>query len=265
MKEFIRKYEIWIFLVFGPFFNAFFVLARSQKLIHPFVYNHGRFCVLLLFLIILVNYTRGIEGVKNIFKPMLNWRVHIKWYIFGLLFAFSIGIITQMIRGFIDGKELTDMITIRFNIPFRGVIVLLLWAFLGEVVWVSYCIRELSKHVKPFYASQIVGVSWTLWFIPIVILGEGVLPGIPIIPLAIFMLGIAGMCMVVYGNSRSGVCVLLLQFMVNISLNILLLSPTRGGIPTFTTYAIVYFIVMLIFMYFMNPIRKMRPALTQKH
>ncbi|WP_456441534.1 hypothetical protein [Psychroserpens sp.] len=259
MKEFIKKYEIWIFLVFGPFFNAFFVLARSQKLIHPFVYNHGRFCVLLIFLVCLVKYTRGTKGVKDIFRPMLNWRVNIKWYVFALLFAFSVGILTQVIRGFLEGEEFYSFVKVDFVIPFRGVIVLLIWAFLGEVVWVSYCIRELSKVLKPFYASQIVGLSWTLWFIPIVILGEGVLPGIPIVPLSIFMLGIAGMCTLVYGHSRSGVCVLVLQFMVNISLNILSLSPTRGGVETFTTYSVVYFLVMLVFMYFMNPVKKFMP------
>jgi len=260
MKEFILKHEIWVFLVLGPLFNLFFVQARAKGLMPLFVYNHGRFCILLLFLVILVLYTRGKKGIKDIFKPMQNWRVHPKWYIFAVSFAFSMGIITQIVRGMIDGLPLAESVHIKFNVTFRGVIVLLIWAFLGEVVWVSYCIRKLSSMINPFFASQIVGISWTLWFIPIVLRGEGVLPGIPIFPLLIFMLGIAGMCTVIYGNSRSGVCVLVLQFMVNISLNILSLSPTRGGIPTFITYTVVYFTVMLIFMYFMNPRGKFKSS-----
>lgn len=260
MKEFLKKYEIWVFLVIGPIINAFFVYARYKELIPQFLYNTGRFTVLLIVLICLVIYTRGIAGVKDIFRPMFNWRVSPKWYIFSFFFAFSIGVITLVLKGIYTGAELN-----RYLIPnieflkLRSVVALFVWAFLGEVVWVSYCIRELTKITKPFYASQIVGFVWTLWWIPIIILGIGVLPGIPIISLGIFMLGIAGMCTIVYGYSKSGLCVLMLQFMVNISLNLLSISPSTGGVTTFTTFSIIYFLTMLGFMYFMNPIKKFSP------
>ncbi|WP_040281908.1 hypothetical protein [Psychroserpens damuponensis] len=262
MKEFIKKYEIWVFLVLGPAFNLLFVYARYLNVINSFVYRHGRFCVLLLFLICLVKFTRGNEGIKDIFKPMLNWRVKPKWYIFSLVFAFLIGILTLMLKGLYFGDEFYTYIKVEYNLNLRAILMWLIWAFLGEVVWVSYCIRQLLKVTTPFYASQIVGVSWTLWFIPIALLGEGILPGIPVISLLIFMLGVAGMCTVVYVGSKSGVCVLLLQHMINISLNILLLSPSRGGVATFTAYSVIYFLVMLIFMYFMNPSNKLKTIRT---
>lgn len=259
MHEFIKKNEIWVFLVLGPIVNALFVYARILGLIPKPLYNTGRFCVLLIFLIFLVKYTRGIKGVKDIFKPMLNWRVHPKWYIFGFLFAFTVGVLTLSLKGIYFEGDFTSYLKTNFGVlTFRGIVALFLWAFLGEVVWVSYCIRELSKITKPFYASQIVGVVWTLWWIPIIIHGEGVLPGIPIFSLAIFMLGIAGMCTIVYGHSKSGTCVLILQFMVNISLNALSISPSTGGVQTFTAFSIVYFLTMLGFMYFMNPIKKFK-------
>ncbi|MFT4610853.1 MAG: TRAP-type mannitol/chloroaromatic compound transport system permease small subunit [Glaciecola sp.] len=211
MKELIKKYEIWIFLVLGSVFNSLFVYSRAQGLIPRFLYNHGRFSVLLFFLICLVKYTRGNAGVKDIFKPMLNWIVRPKWYLFSFLFAFSIGAFTLLLKGFYSDGEFYSYLKLNYEyLTATGIVVLFVWAFLGEVVWVSYCIRELSKIMKPFYQSQIVGLSWTLWWIPIVILGEGVLPGIPIWPLSIFMLGIAGMCTLVYGHSKSGVCVLIL-------------------------------------------------------
>ncbi|GGW61599.1 CPBP family intramembrane metalloprotease [Winogradskyella epiphytica] len=259
MKEFIRKYEIWVFLALGPVLNVFFVYFRSIGLIPKPLYNTGRFTFLLIFLIILVFYTRGFAGVKDIFKPMLNWKVHPKWYIFSFVFAFGVGVTTLLLKGIYSGGELTAYLKTNFGVlTFRGIVALFVWAFLGEVVWVSYCIRELSKITKPFYASQIVGFVWTLWWIPIIIRGEGVLPGIPIVSLGIFMLGIAGMCTIVYGHSKSGLCVLVLQFMVNISLNALSVSPSTGGVNTFTAFSIVYFITMLCFMYFMNPAKKFK-------
>jgi hypothetical protein len=253
VKRFIQKYEIWIFLVLGPIINAIFVYARTQGHFTRFIYNNGRFCILLLFLIGLVKYTRGNEGIKDIFRPMLNWKIKPKWYLLSLTFALTIGIITLVIKGVYTGRGLTAYLKPNFDvITIRAVIALLVWAFLGEVVWVSYCIRKLSTMMKPFYASQIIGVVWTLWFIPIILHGEGTLPNIPLHFLLIFMLGIAGMCSVVYRLSKSGSCVLLLQYALNITLISLSLSPSTGGIPTFTTFAIIYFIVMLCFMYFMN-------------
>ncbi|WP_027126988.1 hypothetical protein [Gelidibacter mesophilus] len=257
MREFIRKYEIWVFLALGPVVNVIFVYSRTIGLVPKYLYNNGRFCVLLFFLICLVKYTRGNAGIKDIFKPMLNWRVSPKWYLFSLLFAFSVGAFTLLLKGLYSGVELTSILKTNFGVlNLRGVVALFVWAFLGEVVWVSYCIRELSKIINPFYASQIVGFVWTLWWIPIVILGEGVLPGIPILSLGIFMLGIAGMCTIVYGHSKSGICVLILQFTLNITLNALSISPSTGGIATFTAFSIVYYLTMLGFMYFMNPVKK---------
>lgn len=259
MRECIRKNEIWVFLALGPVVNVFFVYARAQNIVPQYLYNNGRFCILLFFLICLIKYTRGNAGVKDIFKPMLNWKVAPKWYLFSLLFAFSVGLFTLLLKGFYSEGDYTSFLKIDFGVlNLRGVVALFVWAFLGEVVWVSYCIRELSKITKPFYASQIVGVVWTLWWIPIVLLGEGVLPGIPILPLGIFMLGIAGMCTIVYGHSKSGICVLILQFSLNITLNALSISPSTGGIATFTTFSIVYFLTMLGFMYFMNPIKEFK-------
>lgn len=257
MREFIRKNEIWIFLFLGPIISALFVYARTQGLFPRIVYTNGRFCILLLVLILLVQYTRGFDGVKDIFKPMTNWKVHPKWYAFSLLFAFVVGGFTLLLKGLYTEGDYAIFLKTNFRVlTFRGIVALFVWAFLGEVVWVSYCIRQLSQIVKPFYASQMVGFVWTLWWIPVVIHGEAVLPGIPILSLGIFMLGIAGMCTIVYAYSKSGLCVLLLQFALNITLNALSISPSTGGIETFTAFSIVYFLTMLGFMYFMNPVKE---------
>jgi hypothetical protein len=228
--------------------------ARSKGLVPGFVYTHGRFYALLLTLICIVKFTKGNEGIKEMFRPMLNWKVKPQWYLFSFIFAASIGVLALLFRAFYDGSEFSTLF--RLNIEdtsLKRTFVILTWAFLGEVVWVSYCVRELTKKVNLFYASQIVGLFWTLWWIPAVYLGEGVLPDFPPITLLIGMMGTAGMCAVVYRQTKSGVCVLILQFMLNMSLILLPISPKGGGIPVYTTFVIIYFVVMLSFMFFMNP------------
>nr|WP_321223480.1 CPBP family glutamic-type intramembrane protease [uncultured Psychroserpens sp.] len=256
MIEFLKKYEVWVFLVLGPFINIFFVNARIQGFMPSYVYNTGRFCVLILLLIIILKITKGNKAIVNLFRPMLKWKIHFKWYFLCLVLGPIVALIILSIKGLYFNLNYNSFITIRFT-TFKGFIALLLWAFLGEVVWVSYCIRELSKITKPFYAGLIVAVFWTLWFIPIVLLGEGVFPKIPIYSLFIYILGTAGMCAFIYNQTKSGLCVLLLQYMLNLTLASFPITPTNGGANTFTAFAVLYLVIMLSFVYLKN--------LKQKH
>ncbi|MGJ8550154.1 hypothetical protein [Winogradskyella wichelsiae] len=244
MRDFVKKYEVWIFLVLCPVVNVFFVLTRVEGYISESTYNTGRFCILLFMLICILKYTRGNKGIKNLFKPMLTWKVHPKWYILSLVFPATIALMTLVLKSFYNDVDYDTFITVKTT-TLRAYIAYMVWAFLGEVVWVSYCIRELSKITKPFYAGQIVAVFWTLWFIPVILLGEGIMPEIPIISAFIFMFGVAGMCSFIYSRTKSGICVLILQSMVNLTLVSFPISPTNGGAPTYTTFGIIYFLVML--------------------
>lgn len=255
MREFIKRYEIWIFLVLAPIANLVMTYANNLEIIKGFVYTHGRFYVLLSLLVGIILFTRGISGVKDLFRPILNWKINPKWYVFSLLFSLTICCFTLLIRAYYDGKsDLYSVFKVDFP-PLRNCIILLSWAFLGEVVWVSYAVRTLSKKMKPFFASQVIGVFWTLWWLPSVYINVGVINDLPAWSLLLNMMGAAGMCAIVYGQTKSGTCVWLLQYMMNMSVLILPVAPLIGGVPTYSTYAVLYFLTMLVFMYFMNPIK----------
>jgi hypothetical protein len=130
---------------------------------------------------------------------------------------------------------------------------ILLGAFVGEIVWVSYAIRSLYGKFTPFVGSQIVGTVWTLWWLPMVILNVGVIPGLPPLALWLSMLGIAAMCSFVYTKTKSGLAVLVLQIMVNSSALILPVIPTTGGVPTFVAYSAVYYLCVLLLYLFFGP------------
>ena len=256
MIDFIKKYGIWIFLVLAPLLNTIITYASSKGIITGFVYTHGRFYALLLLLLCVVKIAKGTEGIKDVFKPMLKWKINPTWYLFSLLFSLTICSLALLLKSYYYNIEYFTLL--KFNFPsLRNSFFLLTWAFMGEVVWVSYAIRELSKIIKPFYASQIVGFVWASWWVPSVYINEGVILDLPLWPLFLNMMGAAGMCYFVYEKTKSGICVWLLQWMVNMSVLILPVSPAIGGIPTYSTYAVLYFIAMLIFMYFMSPSKKL--------
>jgi membrane protease YdiL (CAAX protease family) len=251
IKELIKKHEIWVFLVLGPVLNVFFVIARTQGLMSSSIYVTGRFCFLLFILVCLLKFTRGNKGIINLFKPMLSWKVHPKWYFLGLIFPVTIAIITLVLKAFYYDLEYSSFINF-MTTTFRGYIANLVWAFIGEVVWVSYCMRELSKITKPFYAGQIVAVFWGLWLVPIILLGEGIFPNIPIISAFIFRFGVAGMCAFIYYRTKSSICVLALQYALSLTLLSLPITPRTGGAPTYTVFGVIYFLTMLMIWYIEN-------------
>jgi hypothetical protein len=245
LYSFIRKYEIWIFLFFAPISNAVFVYGIKLHLIPGRLYIHGRFFLLLFLLMAMVKFSRGNSGLKDLFKPMLMWKVPLRWYVFVLFFAPSVACLTLYLRSLYLGIDFTDF-TLNFSYfeEFLFTFNLILFALVGEVVWVSFAVRQLSKIMNPFFASQIVGVVWALWWTPIVIFNIGVIPNLPILALIINMMGAAGMCSIVYGQTKSGICVWILQILFNSTYLIFPISPD-ADIQTYWTYSIVYFLVML--------------------
>ncbi|WP_405410946.1 hypothetical protein [Maribacter sp. Asnod1-A12] len=247
----MKKYEIWVFLLLAPLLNTVITYASSKGYIDFFPYTNGRFYALFFLLLFIVKITKGNEGIKCLFRPMRNWRVHPKWYVFSLLFAFTIGVLTLAIKALYHG----DMSFLSFDLyipTLKFTLFLLSWAFLGEVVWIGYAVRELSKIISPFYASQIIGFVWTLWWLPSVYINVGVIEDLPVWPLLVNMMGAAGMCTIVYAKTKSGLCVLIIQSMLNMSLVLLPISPDAGDY-TYTIFAVLYFVIMLGFMYFMPP------------
>ena len=132
MKDFIKKHDIWIFLVLAPVLNTIMTYVNSKEIIYGFVYTHGRFYALMLLLICIVMFSKGTKGIKDVFKPMLTWKIHPKWYVFSLLFSLTIASFTLLLKSFYYGSEYSSLFKINFP-GFRSSFVLLTWAFMGEV------------------------------------------------------------------------------------------------------------------------------------
>ena len=252
LQNFITTYEIWIFLLFAPITNAIFVYGVYLHLIPGRLYIHGRFFLLLFLLMGMVKFTKGNSGLKDLFSPMMVWKVPLRWYVFVFLFASTIACLTLYLKALYLGRDFTNY-TLNFSVvgSLGFTLNMILFALVGEVVWVSFAVRQLSKIMKPFFASQIVGVVWALWWTPIVMLNVGVIEDLPILALMTNMMGAAGMCAIVYGQTKSGICVWILQIMLNSSILVFPVSPSVD-IPTYWAFSAVYFLVMLCLMYYFN-------------
>lgn len=237
----IGRHEVWIFLGLIVVVNTAFVGAIGAGLLPKGLYNYGRFLLLGLTLLAVVLAGSGPAGALDLVRPMARWRLAPGWYLLALGWAAAVAVVVLAGKGLAAGTGLAE---VKANLAVvarpRVMATVLIGSFIGEIVWVSYAVRRLSARFTPFVASQIVGVFWTLWWMPMVVLNIGVIPGLPPAALLVNMLGIAAMCAFVYVHTKSGLAVLILQVMVNSIALVLPVMPTTGGVPTYWAYALAY-------------------------
>ncbi len=243
-SEKTRLTEVWTVLVVILVLNAAFVWAISTNLLPQSFFGYGRFLLLGSVLALLVAIFRGPHGVVGLIRPMTVWRVSPWWYLFAVSWApLLCSVVLAIKSGLIGGDAFYLDRGILYN-P-SGLRMVTTASFVGEIVWVSYAINRLSGRFTVLESSLIVGVFWTLWWMPIVVLDVAVIPGLSFGSLLTNMLGIAVTCGFVYAKTGSGLIVMILQVTLNLMLLVFPVAPYSGGAKTFWMFAVLYLLAAL--------------------
>lgn len=253
-REFVRRHEVVLALCLIVVNNALFVGGIASNILPESLYYLGRFLLLGCSLGIVVLVGSGWNGIIDLLRPMTKWRIAPWWYLLAFSWPAVISILVLTGKGMMNGNGLSE-VSVDFSVVTHPAVIrtILVGSLIGEIVWVSYAIRHFSAKLTPFVGSQIVGVVWTLWWMPMVLLDVGVFPGLPPLGLLLSMLGIAAMCSFIYSHTGSGLAVLTLQVMVNSSALIFPVIPDSGGVATFVTYAAVYYGCVLLLYFLFGP------------
>lgn len=253
-RKLVRHYEVAIALVLIVVNNALFVGGIASGILPEKLYYLGRFLLLGSTLGIVILIGSGWKGILDLLRPMARWRISPWWYLLAFTWPALVSVLVLAGKGIILGTGLSG-ITVDFSVVTHPAVIktILIGSFIGEIVWVSYAISHFSNRLTPFIGSQIVGVVWTLWWMPMVILNIGVFPGLPPLGLLFSMLGIAAMCSFIYSHTKSGLAVLTLQIMVNSTALIFPVIPDTGGVATFVAYAAVYYVCVLLLYFLYGP------------
>lgn len=243
----MRDREIWTFLVSIVLANAVFVYAISEHWLPPGLYNLGRFLLLGAVLVAVVFLFRGWKAPFGLLKPLTVWRIHPVWFVMALAWPPAIAVLTLTAKDLIlgTGPSVSDA-TLSVVLHPKLLPTLLIAAFVGEIVWVGYAIARLRNWTTTLAASLIVGMFWSLWWTPLVIINVGVVHGIPLPAVFINMFGVAVMCGFVYGHTRSGLAVFALQVSFNSTLLIFPIIPETGGVSTFVAFTSLYLFSSLL-------------------
>lgn len=227
-----RDREIWLFLVLIVVANSAFVYAIAEGLLSQRYYWQGRFLLLGLILVLVAFAFRGFKAVWALITPVLHWRVHPGWYLFALLAPPVVCVLALLGVGLVQGVGLS-LLTVSLETVTNPAVypAMLLSAFVGEIVWVGYAIGRIKRHSSVLVASLIVGLFWSAWWVPVVLINLGVVTGMSIPALFVHLVGVALLCGFVYAHTGSGLVVLILQLCFNSTLISFPATPASAGGP----------------------------------
>lgn len=244
MIAFLRRYEVWFFLSLLVIANAIFVTLVVEGVLPTGVYGLGRFALLGTILFGSVFILRGWTGVSEVLRPMLEWKRSPWLYLFAIGWTVAICLLVLTAFGIVTGDYLSlgEVIEGAKQLAHPKLLVtLLISSFVGEIVWISYAVRQLSKRFSHYISALIVGGVWTLWWLPMSIHNFGIIPELPLLALLINQMGVAVMCSFVYFHTRSGFLVLSMQIVFNATILVFPVTPTVGGPAVYWAFAITYF------------------------
>jgi len=243
IKNFITRFEVWVFIVALIICNALMVTAKVHGVFTQRLNNVTQFGLLLFLLVGVVFFLRGKKGLFEIVKPLLEWRRPAWMYVFAICWTSFICLLVLTAQGIVNGEfisfeALKPGLAKISNIKF--IITLAIGSLIGEMVWISYTLRKLNNRFTPFVSSLMVGFVWTLWWLPMAIHNYNIIPNLPIAALLINQTGVAAMCAFVYYHTRSGVLILVMQICFNATILAFPVIPTPQSNATYWIFAITY-------------------------
>ncbi len=251
MKAFVARWPVAIFVALTLGFQVTIVIVAWAMMpagshLHDFPEAHSVFRLRvfgpLLFSMAITWYLDGALGLKKLFSGFLHWKVGPEWYAlgFGWKFLFTyIGIGTVALIGmrawpgfivpnFLDGDHSAFMALVK-NMPFIIGI-----AVVEETSWMKFSVTRLQEKYSALRSCAIIGVCWGLWYLPMLVLGEGVPDGIPWYFFMMSMFALTILLGWTYNMTHSGVVLLIMQIVSNSAFMMVPVLPGWwAGDPTF--------------------------------
>jgi len=146
-EGFVDNFHVLIFIVnqigvYGPMIAAFIILGKTRKK----------------------------EGIVNLLKSMISWKVSIKWYGAIILLPLIITLASAGIS-FLYGADLSKI----FNPGISAFYIVLMFintiltSGLEEPGWRGYALPSLQEKYSANKSSIILGFIWSIWHYPFII------------------------------------------------------------------------------------------------
>jgi membrane protease YdiL (CAAX protease family) len=217
----------------------------------------------------------GIEGMKNLLRKFLTWRVNFAWYLFALITPSALLVCAMAIYTF-RGGSLGRIDWDNWPMLLTAIVVALPYGPVSEELgWRGYMLPRLQRSYNPLLSSIILGAIWMLWHTPLFWLpGGAAISGAAITVFAVlwylaYLIGWSILFTWMYNNTHGSV---LLAFLLHGSLNagsVLTLFPdlpfsTVRNLLFLTLIPLAAGIVMITLLFSSKPLSQHRDERAQE-
>lgn len=242
MRSFVSKYPVLVFVLLTLGYQ--FVVVGLVKVVVPdgqhlhdssAAWMIFRFRVFgpLIFAIGLTAYLEGKKGLQKLFGAFFHWRVPLRWYAlgFGWKFLFTyigIGVLALVGARAWPGWVVNDLFggdysNLKGWLSNLGFIVGI--AFVEETAWMKYCVTRMQERYSALVSCLLVGTAWGLWYLPMLLINEGVPDGYPWHMFLLSMVALTIFLCWTYNMTHSGVILLIMQIVSNCAFFIIPVLP----------------------------------------
>lgn len=201
----------YFILVFGIEWALFLLLSSSMPpLIALMVGSWLPNCVGVL----VTGVALGRKGLGNLFRTVILWRVHFRWYAAALLLPITASLLAISLS-LAWGDEPPSFIHL-YQLPTVFLGALFTGAMGEELGWRGTALPLLQRRWNPLQSSLILGILWGLYHLPSFLLSGLPLVDAPIIP---FMLAAIAITVLVTWTFNQTSGSLLLVFLYHFSFN----------------------------------------------
>jgi uncharacterized protein len=242
MRSFISRFPVLVFVVLTLAYQFVVVGVVWARLpegghIHDDEFAHMVFRLRvfgpLAFAVLLTAYLEGMSGIRRLFGSFFRWKVPAKWYLLAFSWKFmftyiGIGVLVLLglhpWPGFIVpdffGGTWTNLISLAKSMPFIIGI-----ALVEETAWMKYSVTRMQEKYSALTSCLLVGLSWGLWYLPMLLIREGVPDGYPWPVFLLSMVCLTILLAWTYNMTRSGTILLIMQIVSNCAFFILPVLP----------------------------------------
>lgn len=243
MRALITRYPVLalcmivLFIQFGIVVWAGSMIPEGHRLHDsPSAHKIFRFRVFwpLVCAVLLTYYLEGREGLGRLFGSYQVWRVPkrffglaLTWKFLFCYLAWAIADLTGILpwpgaisSGFFT-KDVGGIGDLLRSLPFIFGI-----ALVEETTWMKFCVTHLQARYTALVSCVLTGIAWGLWYLPMLLLHEGVPDGVPWYMFLLSMVGLAVVLGWVYNMTHSGLVLLIMQVISNVAFFVMPALPT---------------------------------------
>lgn len=247
MRNFVSRFPVLTFTALTLTFQTLIVAFMSLRLrggLHldddPVAHMVFRLRVFgpLGFAMLVTFYIEGKAGLGTLFGSYLHWKAPMRFYALAFSWKFMYfftGAAVILLMGwapwpgwvadnFFNGTH-QGAINLMHNMAFIVGI-----AFVEETAWMKFSVTRLQRNYSALASCSMVGIAWGTWYLPMLMLGEGVPDGFPIPVFMASMFSLTILLGWIFNMTRSGPILLIAQIVSNCAFFIMPVFPPFSGL-----------------------------------